>query len=321
MNTEVQQAETELNELFFSIYYDADDTDLLEHRLPADRVADAIKQMYRLVSEADKTLNGKNNSIELFVSAPAEEGSLGIEFFAELINPQNAQLVLQALGIITPLVGLAKGALAKPEEEEDDDTEEDEPIYQNVFEVAQKIDGATLIEVHTKDDSDIATLSIDGRELQCEETVARLVENPKIRESVHDLITKPIEGYKNPSIAIGEEAKTQPVTSLDTENIRKIEKLLVTEIEPKQRNFSETVTFTQVNFDSNKGWKMRLNGKQVGVAIADEAFIERVSESKQHFSKSDEYEVELTRTTTYNKSGKTSDSYTITKAKKKAKLK
>lgn len=304
-----RQSQEKMEELFFSVYYDADDIDLKNHRLPADRVADAIKQMYILIEEADKTLNGSNNTIDLYVSSPAEKGSLGINFLAELINPQNAELVLHYLGIASVVGGVVKGVLTPPSENE------------NVFKVAQEINGATVIDVETSDDSDIATLLIDNRKIECNENVARLMANPKIRKAVHGFVTKPIDGYKSPTISIGSDAKNNPTTKLSSKNIEKIDNLLVAKNEPKQNNIKETVTFTQVNFDGEKGWKMRLDGKQVKVEIADEAFIKRINSNRQKFVKSDEYNVELTVSTSYGEDGKEKKSYTINKAKRKRKLK
>ena len=307
--------ENENNKLHFSVSYDADEQDLKEHRMPADRLVKAIKEMNSLILQADKVLHGRHQSVELFVSAPAVPGSMGIEFILEFLSPDGAERIVQALGLISFAGGLAKGIIKGLTGKK-----QDEPVvvYDDIFEIAQEINGAAVIDVETFDDSDVAIVKVGGQTLYCEETVARLIENPKIRKAVHGLVTKPVEGYRSPTFKLDNRETPEIEVELGAEHIQRIKKLLVTESEPKIRSVTAVVTFTQVNFDKPTGWKIRLEGKEVSVEVTDEAFLKRINRNQQDFRKSDEYDVELIKTTTYNKTGEKKITYTLSKAKKKS---
>ncbi|WP_314888593.1 hypothetical protein [Cardiobacterium hominis] len=307
--------ENKNNKLHFSVSYDADEQDLKEHRMPADRLVEAIKEMNSLILQADKVLHGRHKSVELFVSAPAVPGSMGIEFILEFLNPDGAEMIAQALGLISVVGGLTKGIVKGLTGKK-----QDEPVavYDDIFEIAQEINGAAVIDVETFDDSDVAIMKVGGKTLYCEETAARLIENPKIRKAVHGLVTKPVEGYRSPTFKLDNRETPEIEVELGTEHIQRIKKLLVTESEPKIRSVTAVVTFTQVNFDKPTGWKIRLEGKEVSVEVTDEAFLKRINRNQQDFRKSDEYDVELIKTTTYNKTGEKKITYTLSKAKKKS---
>ena len=93
----------------FSISYDADDNQLSEHRMDADMLAESIKNVAQLVRRADEILNGENRNIRTFVTAPAREGSLTIDFLAQLIDPDLGEKVLYTIGIATPVGSISYG--------------------------------------------------------------------------------------------------------------------------------------------------------------------------------------------------------------------
>ena len=302
------------DKLTFNVYYDADEQSLKQHRMPAGRLIEAIKEMNALITQADRTLHGRQHSIELFVAAPAIPGSMGIEFVAEILNPQGAASLIRALGLASVAGGLTvaavRAALGKKPEERI-------TVYNNIFDIAQEINGATVIDVETSDETEVAVVKVNGKELYCQEEVARLIENPRVRKAIHGVVTKPIEGYGSPSFKLDNQETPEVEVSLDAEDIQKIRRLQVTESLAKNHSLRASVTFTQVNFDKPKGWKIRWEEKEVPVEIADEAFLKRINSNRQNFRKSDEYQVELMQTTTYNETGGEKVSYTLTKAKKK----
>ena len=69
-----------LKECRFSISYDANDNQLSEHKMDADILAKSIINVAQTIKHADEILNGKKRNIQTYVSAPAKEGSLSIEF-------------------------------------------------------------------------------------------------------------------------------------------------------------------------------------------------------------------------------------------------
>ncbi|HBR1848130.1 TPA: hypothetical protein L9M49_005134, partial [Klebsiella quasipneumoniae subsp. quasipneumoniae] len=53
------------------------------------------------------------------------------------------------------------------------------------------------------------------------------------------------------------------------------------------------VLLTQVNFGSNRGWKMLYDGKETAVKMEDASFMARVEDSEKSFTKGDMFEVAL----------------------------
>ncbi|AUZ05085.1 hypothetical protein ADP71_14890 [Vitreoscilla sp. C1] len=73
----------------FAISYDASDRDLNVHRIDAKTLGKSIESMAILIEKADKIIHGNSNSMHLYVSTPAQPGSLIVEFILEVLNPIN----------------------------------------------------------------------------------------------------------------------------------------------------------------------------------------------------------------------------------------
>lgn len=142
----------------FSISYGADDNQLSEHRMDAELLAESIKNVAQLVRRADEVLNGENRSIKTYVTAPAKEGSLTVEFLALLTDPTLGAKILHTLGIVAPVGSVVCG----------------------VFKALRQISGKEIIEVHTSDDSEEAQLHLsDGEVLSLPKRRGRLSSFPK----------------------------------------------------------------------------------------------------------------------------------------------
>lgn len=219
----------------FTISYNSTDTDLQNHRLNAGDLATAIKEMNDLLTKADKALNGRSRSFEVFVEAPAKEGSLGIQFLVEMLNPENAMPVLAAVGVVG---GVAKTA----------------------FDVAREMNGHTYLDIETSEDSDDATIKLDGKTITSHENVAVLMSYPEIRESIKKIVTVPLEDHEQPEFKIFKstsnntesEVETETVSFFDEKAIKAISQLNTQNKDPQIVTLKEVVTFTTINFAGKK---------------------------------------------------------------------
>lgn len=284
----------------FTISYNSSDKDLQNHRLNAADLAVAIKEMHDLLVKADRLLNtGKKKNFELFVKAPAVEGSLGIQFLVEMLNPENALVVLAAVGVV--------GTATK-----------------NLFEVAREMNGHTFVDVHTSDDTDEAIIELDGKNITSSDDVALLISHPQIRESLKKIVTVPLENHDQPefkilstNLATETENVKQQKLLFNEADIKAIKQLNTDKKETEVHRVRASITFTTINFKGTKGWKMILDGKEIPVEIEDEWFLRKISQADLSFKVGDEYKVELKKTVRFDgKTNKEKISYSLIKATK-----
>ncbi len=294
-----KQTETET----FTISYNSADTDLQNHRLNAGDLATAIKEMNDLLAKADKVLNGRARSFEVFVEAPAKEGSLGIQFLVEMLNPENAMPVLAAVGVAGGLIKTA-------------------------FDVAREMNGHTYLDIETYEGSDDATIRLDGKTITSHEDVAVLMSYPEIRESIKRIVTIPLEDHEQPEFKIFKSTDTEDgeveteTVSFDEKAIKAIRKLNTQNKDPQIVTLKTVVTFTTINFTGKKGWKIILDGKEVPIEIKDDKFFLRIKKAALSFKDGDEYNVLLERTSRFDrKTNQEKFSYALINAKKRRKPK
>ncbi|WP_129991855.1 hypothetical protein [Rahnella sp. CFA14(1/10)] len=254
----------------FSVHYGAaEGSDLDKHKMNAYDLGMAIVEFAKMVNRADDIIN-KQSTLELEVTAPAKEGSLIIEF-ALLIKSTGALEVMKYLGI-----SLASGAVA----------------YGSALGVAKKLRDKRILEVKSETGSDKATLVLDDEEITCNKTVALLVSDPVIRQSMNEIITQPLNSETKPTFKI----------EMDGEDVFRVEDDEIQDYTPlpkaslshqKVESITANVLLTQVNFDSSRGWKMLYEGKEIAVKMEDNSFMARVEHSEKSFTKGDMYEVAL----------------------------
>lgn len=254
----------------FSIFYDAEDSGLNHHKMNAYDLGTSIVEIAKMMYKADEILNGKNKSIELQVTAPAREGSFAIDFLVKYFNDKSVD-VLKYLGF----------------SEESSNLKFDDAIT-----LAKSLKGERIISVITETGSDVAKLELDGREITCDKFVAQLVSNPDIRQAMNEVITQPLMGKNSPVFRV--EVNDKEVLKLendDTQEFTPLPKNSLNHVASKV--VTTNITITQVNFESQNGWKMRYDDKERSVKMADESFLKRVNDNTKSFTKGDMLEVEL----------------------------
>lgn len=274
----------------FSVSYDADDNQLSEHRMDAELLAGAIKNVARLVRRADEILNGENRHIHTYVTAPAKEGSLTVEFIAQLIDPAIAQNILYALGFITPVGAITGG----------------------VFKALRQISGKEIISVHTSDTSKLAEIHLsDGTILELPKDEALLTASPQIRTHVKQIVASPLYHRDDPVFKIKNE-DNEIELKFDDADIRAIKQVKTKSLPPKIDKITVNASFSQVNFDGDKGWKIQLDADTVVSApISDDTFLQAISSRAQSFKKEDIFKMVLEITTYTDDIGRESKKYKI----------
>lgn len=274
----------------FSISYDADDNQLSEHRMDAELLAGSIKNVAQLVKRADEVLNGENRNIRTYVTAPAKEGSLTVEFLTQLIEPALGEKILYALGIASP-TGAAAGG---------------------VFKALREIGGKEILEVHTSNESEEAELHLsDGEVLKLPKDEAILAASPKIRKQIKNIVSAPLYHRDNPVFKM-KNGDEETVWQFDDADIRAVKQVKTKSLPPQIDKMTVKASFSQVNFDSDKGWKIQLDtDTAVSAPLCDEAFLQNVSANSQSFRKEDVFKMVLEVTTTTDDLGRQSKKYKI----------
>ena len=274
----------------FSISYDADDNQLSEHRMDAEMLAESIKNVAQLVKRADEILNGEHRNIRTYVTAPAREGSLTIEFLAQLIDPTLGEKILCTIGIAVSTGSMSYG----------------------VFKALREIGGKEIIEVHTSDDSKEAQLHLsDGEILTLPRDEAVLVASPKIRQHIKNIVASPLYHRDNPVFKM-KNSDEETIWQFDDADIRAVKEVKTKSLPPQIDRITVKATFSQVNFEGENGWKVQLDEETVVSApLKDEAFLQAVSSRSQSFRKEDIFSMVLEVTIYTNDLGQPSKKYKI----------
>ncbi len=263
-------SEDQLEVKKFSVHYGAaKGSDFDKHKMNAYDLGMSILEFAKMVKRADDLINEKR-TLELEVIAPAKPGSLIIEF-ALLIKSSGALEVMKYLGISAASATIIGGS---------------------ALGIAKRLKDKPILGINTEVGSNESTILLDGEEIVADKTVAMLVSDTIIRQSMNEIISQPLNDESEPTFKI--EVDGQEIISLKGEETQDFTPL------PKKSLSSEkvehiitNVPITQVNFGSNRGWKMLYDGKEKAVRMDDNSFMSRVDHSEKSFTKGDMFEVAL----------------------------
>ncbi len=260
----------------FSVHYGAaEGSDIANHKMNAYDLGMSIVEFAKMVNRADDIINNES-TLELEVTAPAKAGSLIIEF-AMLIKDTGALEVMKYLGISAASATVVGGT---------------------ALGVARRLKDKRIININTEAGSGTSTIELEDAQVVVNTTVARLVADPVIRKAMNEVITQPLNDEKAPSFEIELEGVDEPVFSVKGEDIQDFTPLPRSSLSDEKVEIKTTnVILNQINFDSNRGWKMVYDGKEHSVRMEDEGFMARVRDSEKSFTKGDMFEVSLSTIT------------------------
>ncbi|AUX61648.1 hypothetical protein [Simonsiella muelleri] len=214
-----------------------------------------------------------------------------VEFIAQLINPELAKNILQALGIMA-----SSGA-----------------IVGGVFKALREISGKEIIAVYTSDEHpEFAKLELsDGTTMELPKDEALLTASSAIRSHIKQIVAAPLYHRDEPVFKILNGADELEL-NFNESDIKAIKEVKTQSLPPKIDKMTVTASFSQVNFEGNTGWKIQLDEKTIVTApLLDDSFLNQVSANQQSFKKEDRYKMVLEVTTYTNDLGKESKKYKI----------
>lgn len=266
----------------FKVFYDANDNELSKHSIDAEVLGKSILSMSNLINKADDLLNDGNKSVKLLVTCPAQEGSLGIDYTAIQLLPLAVD-VLKTIGIVGTV-----GATA----------------HATALSLIRQLGSKKVISITKKSDSSEAILELeDDAEIICPAAVATLVTDPMIRDALISVVQAPLEGKDSAVFKIYDENGNEllKLEGEQTEEIKPLPRgtLLTKEIIEDEAN----VKFTQVNFHSEKGWRMDYKGEEHSVLLTDYDFLAKVRQAVGGITSEDLFSVLLETTKTKSARG------------------
>lgn len=278
----------------FSVSYDADDDEYKLHRIDALTLGNSIIGMHEIIAEANSIINN-GTEVELQVTSPVvEEGSVIIDFLLSAASAESLE-ILKYLGLSTTGAAFAGGSL---------------------LEIVKKLKNRKITNVVIEGDSDTATITVDGEEIECSKFVAKLAVDRKVRSALHNIVQVPLAGKKGSTFKVidGNHKTVETIIAATATNFSP---LPIGSMESEETT-RDTITayFIQVHFDSPKNWKIRfVDNTEHSIEIKDEVFLKRVAENKQKFSKEDLFEIEIEIKSTFRQT-RASHKYSVIKVTK-----
>ncbi|EIU3462792.1 hypothetical protein ACEP1K_31415 [Pseudomonas aeruginosa] len=267
----------------FSISYDDKEGDLSRHVMDAKTLGQAILAVHDLLNAAHSQL-GKGSKIEVSVAAAPKEGSLVVEFILMAAS-------LEPLTLLKTLGFVAGGATAGG----------------GLMEVVRQMRSRKVTQVDIDEATGTAKISVQSEQgqqvevIECSKAVARLATDKKTRDALHAVIQVPISGAEGGVFKVlktdpVDETKTEVLVAVKEEDAHQYSTVPAASLkEVESKTEKATVCFTQVNFDSPKGWRAVIGAgdDDYAVEMADDTFLKKVQGKQQAFLKGDLFEVTL----------------------------
>ncbi|KJF90055.1 hypothetical protein [Photobacterium leiognathi] len=269
----------------FKLSYDMEET--ANHTIDAETLGHSILSLSNAIKSSNRLINGEQSDLQVKVRAH-QEGSFMVEFVTWL-NTGGAD-VLQILGISTAVgVGCANTVLGAMEALK-----------------GRKIVGSL------KRDGKVILKTKDGEEHELEPNIAKILLNKDVRKDIETVFTTPIENKDDAKLIIKNENDDEVivVVSEDAAAFRKLPQKTLEQVEEETNQM--TIHFSQVNFESATGWKFKLpNGEIESVRMNHEAFISRINQGYEEFSKTKPCLVMMKTVKTTKPDGSVNTRYTI----------
>lgn len=224
----------------FQIFYDAEDNELAQHKIDAKTLSISIGSMADLISAADKRLNDGQQTVKLMVTNPAEAGSLGVSYTMMELVP-HAVDVAKVIG----LTGIAGATIGAP-----------------ALSLIRQLGSKKVISVTKRAGTEESVLELEGEEIVCHDSVAKLVTDPEVRDALVNVVRAPLDGKQGAVFKVlndeGEEVVR--LEGSETEEIKPLPRGTLLE---KEESVEEVnVRFVQINFEGTKGWRIDYLGER-----------------------------------------------------------
>ncbi|WP_145525319.1 hypothetical protein [Yersinia rohdei] len=291
------------DDMKFRIVYDG--PALENHEMDIRDLAPALIALSDVFEEAAKTIYGKKATVTVKVNASFKAGSFGIDLLAsspswikQAIEFLSGDPVSATLNLIT-LLGLSKVAGTQ--------------TTRGLLDLIKWIGPRKVKSIHKLPNRNVK-IFIDDEEEVFEEDVVELYKNYKLRESLQEVIARPLEKEGIDSFAATlDEGKTFVTVSKHEAEFFYIER-------PVDSILSENTTekalqVINVSFSEGNKWRFSDGSASFLAEITDEHFLQDVNSMKLNFSKGDMLLADL-KVTQYMSGDAIKTSYEVTKVKK-----
>ncbi|MEY8201208.1 MAG: hypothetical protein RPS47_18375 [Colwellia sp.] len=237
----------------FCVVYDGEAHE--HHEMPIHALGSSLTNLGDLLVYANEVVNENNHEFEVKVNAHFIEGSFG--YVVEVT--QNLEHAVNIL----PVIGVAVGGT----------------VTGGVLGVLNWLKGNKIQKITNK--NGVTKIITKNGEKECSSAEAKLVANKKIRNSINNLIRKPLqhEGtstfkIKNKrddksSIIIIDRKTSSSYTTLKYQNIT------------EEKTIEKRVKFIAADIKKKTGWKIDVDGVEISTRMEDDGFRERLANMKE----------------------------------------
>lgn len=290
------------DDMKFRIIYDGPALD--NHEMEVRDLAPALLALSEVFEEANKTIYGKGTVVSVKVNASFKAGSFGVDLIASsssiaqnLIGMFSGSTASAACNIIS-LVGFGFLLGGK--------------VKNGLIQLITWMDGRKLKSIHPLPDGNVKVF-IDDEEQVFEEQVVELYKNYKLRQSLEDLISKPLEKDGIDSFAVTiDEGKSFVSINRKQSVLFKVDR-------PDDKKISESISvkalqLIDISFDEGHKWRFNDGSSTFHATVSDQDFIHAIDAQSVNFAKGDILMVEL-RITQHLQVGGIKTSYEVIKVK------
>ena len=237
-------------------------------------LAPALISFGDMAKEVNRIVNGPKQDIKINIQSDFKHGSFGIDFemVISLINQAKSLFNTQALFVgaggvasfITIYWGVKKFLKGqKPKE-------------------IIKIDRSTNINI----------ININSEKIEVPIQIGKAINNKKINNALEGIILRPLQetGIESVDLFDIEKQRRETVTSEEASYFEALESKIEEELPPSTRTIG--VTIHTLSWETNR-WRFNVSGAVKWLEILDEAFLQRVSSSKESFRSGDILKVNI----------------------------
>ena len=241
--------------------------------MDATQLASSLLALASLIRSADAIITGENDRVKVRVRADAKRGSFDIGMVVQwtdavmawAMTPKGAGTLslLSVLGfnVTTATKGTVKG----------------------VIQVVRWLNGRRIVSRSRLDDGSITLITEDGDELTVDPQVARLADDPSIRQPL-EKFTEPLRDEGVDAINIkpssGEGAT---ISAGEADAFRAVSGSAPT----SSSEFEATYQIKRLFFDRGRKWRLSNGSQTIQAEIIDNSFWNRIDSSQETFAKED----------------------------------
>ena len=273
---------------------------LVSHEMDVRELVPALLSVADVLEHTNRILNGDRTQIDVKVKASFQSGSFGIEFvviqscFQQILDLFNSQYVTGTINLLTALGFISLGS-------------------KGLLSFLKWLRNRPIKNIKQMDYNQVR-IFVEDEYVDIEQDVLALYRDLKLRQSLEQMITKPLEKEGIETFSISQNKKdfvpvekeerywfaSSPVGEFafqDIENKVEIEKLQA----------------VSLAFRDNNKWRFTDGSVTFYAVMLDEEFAQRIQKNEEKFSKDDIFEVEIRKRRWIDENGKMNSEYQILK--------